>query len=119
MKRTITIVILLLGLIAMKPAAAQQLTFYYYPDANVYYNPSAKQYIYFTNGAWTPVAVLPGTVVVKNKPRVVVYSNTPQVWVLNKEHIVKYKKQPNGKAVGYKGTNTNKAQGKGKGKAKN
>jgi hypothetical protein len=119
MKRTITAILLLLAITAGKPSMAQQLTFYYYPDANVYYNPAKKQYIYYTNGAWMPVAVLPGTVVVRNKPRVVVYSNTPQVWILNKEHVVKYKNQPNGKAVGYKGTNPNKAQGKAKGKGKN
>jgi len=118
MKRAITAILLLLAIIATNPVAAQQLTFYYYPDANVYYNPAKKQYIYFNNGAWTPVAVLPGTIVVKNKPRVVVHSNTPDVWVLNKEHVIKYKNQPNGKAVGYKGTNPNKAQGKARAKGK-
>jgi len=112
-------VVLLLAITAGKSSMAQQLTFYYYPDANVYYNPAKKQYIYYTGTTWTPVTVLPGTMVVKNKPRVVVYSNTPQVWVMNKEHVVKYKNQPNGKAVGYKGTNANKAQGKAKGKGKN
>ena len=112
MKRIITALFFLVAVAFGKTALAQQLKFYYYPQANVYYDPAHKQYIYYTGSAWTPVAVLPTGVVVTNAPRVVVYSSTPAVWKLNPQHVVKYKNYPNGKATGYKGTNPNKAKGK-------
>lgn len=56
-----------------------------------------------------------------NGLRYVVYNQTPDVWIVNDAHVKKYKavKQnnyPQGKAVGYKGTNPNKALGRGNGK---
>ena len=96
--------------------AQQKLRFYYYPSANVYYDVANKQYIYLDNGTWTTVSTLPSTIAVDRKRRVTVYSDVPQVWQYNPEHIAKYQNQPDnypkGKAVGYKGTNPNKAKGR-------
>ena len=91
---------------------AQQMKFYYYPKANVYYNPSTKRYIYLENGTWTTVQTLPKKTTIWGIPRVAIYGNDSKIWLKNGDHVVKYKNYPNGKAVGYKGTNPNKAQGK-------
>ena len=90
---------------------AQQLKFYYYPSSNIYYDVSKKKYIYPANGTWNTVTVLPAKVRVGPAPRVVVYHSSPQVWASNADHVKKYN-PPKGKAVGYKGTNANKAKGK-------
>src|SRR5689334_21968617 len=92
---------------------AQQVKFYYYPKANVYYDPSAKRYIYLENGNWTTVQTLPKKTTIFGIPRVEIFGDKDsKIWEKNSEHVVKYKYHPNGKAVGYKGTNPNKAQGK-------
>lgn len=106
--------LLLLIAVAVQRSEAQQLKFYYYPTPNVYYDVANNQYIYLNNGTWVTTSALPPTVKVKGYRKVVVYNPTPQVWVNNSDHLKKYKvtPAPKGKAVGYKGTNTNKAQGK-------
>ena len=94
---------------------AQQLRFYYYPSSNVYYDPAKKVYFYQNSGSWTSVRTLPTDIRVASTPRVTVYHNNPEVWRDNEVHIKKYKDtSPRGKAVGYKGSNPNKAKGKGK-----
>ena len=97
---------------------AQKTRYYYYPTANVYYDVANKQYIYANNGSWTTAPSLPATVSLTNKRRVLVYKGTNEVWQNNAAHVTKYKGKttntPKGKAVGYKGTNPNKAKGKGK-----
>ena len=86
---------------------AQQLRFYYYPAKKVYF--------YQNSGSWTSVRTLPTGIRVASAPRVTVYHTTPEVWRDNEAHIKKYKDtSPKGKAVGYKGSNPNKAKGKGK-----
>ena len=124
------LLLLVLFFAATGLAVNAQKKFYYYPGSNVYYDVAQKQYIYLNDGSWTPVTSLPTSLRVGRSPRYVVYSQTPEVWGQNQEHVKKYKapKQknyPNGKAVGYKGShpnkavgksNSNKAQGKAKGK---
>lgn len=111
MKKLIFLLLLVAGMAA--GASAQQRKFYYYPSANVYYDPGTKLYIYPAGGNWTRVKVLPAGFKVSGAPRYTVYSERPEVWVHNGDHQKKYN-APNGKAVGYKGTNPNKAKGKGK-----
>ena len=95
-------------------AKAQNLKFYYYPDNNVYYDVASHQYVYLNNGAWTTVQTLPSGITLVKSPRYVVYNPTKEVWRNNAVHIKKY---PKGKAVGYKGTNPNKANGQTKPKS--
>jgi hypothetical protein len=100
-------------------AVDAQKKFYYYPASNVYYDLSQKQYVYLDGSNWTPVRSLPAGLNV-GRSKYVVYSQTPEVWNQNAAHVKKYKapkqqKTPNGKAVGYKGTNPNKAAGKANG----
>ncbi len=119
MKKVLIVLFMFASLIMFKQANAQQLKFYYYPNNNVYYDVAHKQYIYSDNGNWTTVTTLPSGLRVVNTPRYIIYNPTPQVWVQNPIHLKKYKNNyPKGKAVGYKGTNPNKAIGKGTGKSK-
>jgi hypothetical protein len=91
---------------------AQKLKYYYYPGANVYFDIANMQYIYPSNGTWTTATALPAGLVVTNRPRVIMYNETPEIWQNNQTHVTKYKTKtthlPKGKAVGYKGTNPNK-----------
>ena len=112
MKKIIMALLFILGFALGNNVQAQHLRFYYYPKSNVYYDPAHKQYIYSSNGSWTTVQTLPASVTVKGDRRVVVYSQTPEVWQQNATHVEKYKNYPEGRAVGYKGTNPNKAKGK-------
>ena len=109
MKKILILLVLVAGFVFT--GFAQQLKFYYYPGSNIYYDVSKKKYIYPANGSWKTVNVLPAGVRVGSTPRVVVYHASPQVWVSNADHVKKYN-PPKGKAVGYKGTNVNKAKGK-------
>ena len=112
MKKIFFALVLFCSLLSFQKAGAQRLKFYYYPNSNVYYDVAHKQYIYSNNGNWTPVTTLPGGMNVVRSRRVIVYHNTPEIWMDNPGHIKKYKHYPNGKAVGYKGTNPNKGKGK-------
>ena len=112
MKKLIFILCILFAATVPVSVQAQQMKFYYYPQSNVYYDPGKKHYIYLENGTWTTVGVLPKKVTIWGIPRVAIYGNDSKIWLKNSDHVVKYKNHPNGKAVGYKGTNPNKAQGK-------
>lgn len=125
MKQFFAAVVLSMALLFGQKAEAQQLRFYYYPASNVYYDIANQQYIYPSGGTWVTRGALPSRATVLGTDRVVVYSATPQVWRANATHKAKYRGKsttaPQGKAVGYKGSNPNKAQGKvtaSKGKAK-
>jgi hypothetical protein len=120
MKKILIAIFCLAAFLIFKPANAQQqqMRFYYYPSSNMYYDITNKQYIYSDNGNWTTVTTLPSTVTLNRTGRVIVYSPNKEVWQQNPEHLKKYKAKhyPNGKAVGYKGSNYHKAQGKMKSK---
>jgi hypothetical protein len=110
MKKIILSLLLVAGIAFSSDA--QKVKYYYYPGANVYYDIANKQYIYPSNGTWTTVTSLPAGMAVTNKPRVIMYNETGDVWQNNQQHVTKYKTKtthlPKGKAVGYKGTNPNK-----------
>ena len=90
MKKILFLVFLMIGFSILNNAQAQKTKFYYYPSSNVYFNTASGKYIYNNNGQWTTVKSLPA-----KKPldphRVIVYNNTPEVWVNNPSHIKKYK----------------------------
>lgn len=125
MKQFFAAVLLSIALFIGGQAEAQQLRFYYYPASNAYYDVANQKYIYPSGGTWVTRGALPSRLAVLGTDRVVVYSSTPQVWRYNTTHKAKYRGKsaaaPQGKAVGYKGSNPHKAQGKAgapKGKAK-
>jgi hypothetical protein len=91
MKKLIFSLCIVASLLIANDSQAQRLRFYYYPDRNVYYDPGHSQYIYDNNGNWTTVRTLPSGYVVRNSPRVTIYSDRPEVWTYNEEHRTKYK----------------------------
>ena len=110
MKKILFAILFFFSLTSFKEAGAQKLKFYYYPSSNVYYNTVDNQYVYMNNGNWVNGTALPANINVKNSRRVIVYNPNPKVWENNSVHVKKYKNNyPNGKAVGYKGTNPNKS----------
>ena len=66
-------------------------SYYYYPTANVYYNPVRRTYWYPRNGVWISVGVLPANIVVVNQPRYDVYYDGDEVWRDNSFHCQRYK----------------------------
>ncbi len=70
--------------------------YYYYPGSNVYYNAGPKLYYYNSGSSWKGVSVLPpGITITTGAPRYIVYHNTPEVWLNNDMHVVKYKANKN------------------------
>jgi len=72
------------------PAYGDQ-SFYYYPDANVYYDVNCNKYIYNNGGGWLTVNVLPSNICLTNIPRFTVYHRGPQVWLDNAVHMRNYR----------------------------
>jgi len=92
MKKIIVMLAVLFAL-GFKQASAQRISFYYYPSADVYFNISTGNYIYYNPGttAWVTVRTLPARIVVTRTPRYIVYYNGPEVWRDNGLHKGKYK----------------------------
>jgi hypothetical protein len=125
MKQFFAAVLLITALAFGTEADAQRKKFYYYPASNVYFDVANKTYVYPSGGTWVTRSALPSRADVLGTDRITVYSESPQVWRYNATHKAKYRGKsataPQGKAVGYKGTNPNKAQGRSdvpRGKAK-
>jgi hypothetical protein len=93
MKKTIVVFVVLFALLSFKQAAAQRVTFYYYPSSNVYYNVSTHDYVYYDPGTttWVTVQSLPATITFTKTPKYTVYYNGPDVWKDNAMHKKKYK----------------------------
>ena len=91
MKKIIFLLALAIGIQATGSLHAQRVKYYYYPSANVYYNPVTGQYVYYNNNTWTPVRTLPTTIRVVHTQRYIVYHNGPEIWMDNAEHMRKYK----------------------------
>ena len=68
----------------------EQQEYYYYPRANVYYNPGTRQYSYPRNGVWVSVSTPNFDFSISNMPRQVVYSDRPEVWLQNRDHVNQY-----------------------------
>jgi hypothetical protein len=63
-----------------------QQGYYYYPDVNVYYDPTYNDYMYNNGSAWLTVNVLPYNIRLGGLPRFMVYHRGPQVWLDNGYH---------------------------------
>ncbi|MFN2457092.1 MAG: hypothetical protein ABR502_02715 [Chitinophagaceae bacterium] len=112
MKKILIVLLVITALFTTSDIQAQKVKYYYYPAANVYYNPVTKQYAYVDNGTWNWYNAEPATAV-SGQRRVLVYHTNEAVWADNATHAAKYKVTPvpKGKAVGYKGTNPNRKSG--------
>jgi hypothetical protein len=119
MKQLFAAILLTVALAVGQKTSAQRLRFYYYPASNVYYDVANKTYIYPSNGVWVTRSAAASRDIVLGTNRVIVYSETPQVWRYNATHRAKYRGKsagaPYGRAIGHKGTHPNKAKGTKKG----
>lgn len=79
----------------------QQQSFYYYPQANVYYNVASHQYLYPRNGVWVSVATPHFSFSFSNMPHETVYYDGPEIWMENRVHISRYRGIPHEDAYYY------------------
>lgn len=67
--------------------------FFYYPSANVYYNPSMGNYWYRNSrNVWINVNTLPSQIVIINQPRHEIFYDGLEVWRANPVHFKRYKR---------------------------
>ena len=69
-----------------------KLKFYYYPEKNVYYNVENSNYLYSLNGgkSWDSLKMNEAKETKALGKREVIYSETPQVWRSNMQHLKSY-----------------------------
>jgi hypothetical protein len=91
MKKLFILTVILFVMVQLSPASAQKHKFYYYPGSNVYYDVSAKQYIYFNGSNWVTVRTLPASIKASQSNRAIVYHTGKNVWIGNAAHSKKYK----------------------------
>jgi hypothetical protein len=64
--------------------------YYFYPQANVYYEPSSRMYWHQRNGVWVRVNVLPSTIIINGTPRYEVWYDGTEVWREHPSHCRRY-----------------------------
>lgn len=92
MKKIWMALLLISSMAFMNNASAQKVSYYYYPDANVYYNPHTHRYAYADNDNWGYYDNLPSTYHLSKK-YVTIYgtSDNDEIWRDNAMHREKYK----------------------------
>jgi hypothetical protein len=97
------LIILIAGMFTAVAVNAQtdstkNIDYYFYPEANVYYNPQTKTYSWFdqSRASWTTGIQLPLAFKIKdeNKFNTIKYPGT-DIWVANPDHIKIYGNQVN------------------------
>lgn len=92
MKKILLVVFVVAGLAFSGKVQAQKVSFYYYPDQNVYYNTRTHQYAYNDNGNWTYHRNVHRNMRVTGHSHVTVYgSRNVDIWNENENHRNKYK----------------------------
>jgi len=78
--------------------AQLSVRFYFYPSANVYYDPVRTEYYYYDapRTSWVTVRTLPRTIII-DRTYNVVYYNGRDPWKYNKSHKAKYYKPKKGR----------------------
>ncbi|WP_210513902.1 hypothetical protein [Hymenobacter terricola] len=82
-----------LGHPAWGPAAPAGSQYYYIPEIDGYYDLAARHYIVQRNGAWVPVATVPGYSTSSFHPVVVDYRGR-QPWAQYRDHHARYYRRP-------------------------
>jgi hypothetical protein len=92
MKKILMALLVIASLSFANNASSQRVSYYYYPDANVYYNPRTHQYAYGDNDNWGYYSTLPSTYHI-GKKYVTIYgtSDNDEIWRDNAIHRDKYK----------------------------
>ena len=73
--------------------APQRSKYFYYPRANVYYNPYAHNYYYLNNGAWISANSLPREVYLDRYYQAVYCDEGENIWDNNQSNV-NYYRQP-------------------------
>lgn len=68
--------------------------YYYYPQANVYFNPVAHNYFYARNGAWVTVNALPRDMYLGQSYQEVYCNDNENIWAYNRSHVDCYRPAP-------------------------
>jgi hypothetical protein len=70
----------------------KQYTFYYYPEWNAYYDVRNKYYIYSIDGGktWDTITNSSNTVTNTLGEKIVLHSNSPEIWMENEQHRNQY-----------------------------
>lgn len=74
--------------------APERRDYYYYPKANVYYNPIAHNYAYQRNGAWISVNTLPRDIYLDQQYQDVYCNDNEDIWAYNSTHVDYYRPAP-------------------------
>ncbi|MFC4230944.1 hypothetical protein ACFOW1_03515 [Parasediminibacterium paludis] len=74
--------------------APERRSYYYYPQANVYFNPIAHNYCYARNGAWITVNTLPRDIYLDQNYQEVYCNDNEDIWAYNRAHIDCYRPAP-------------------------
>lgn len=74
--------------------APDRRAYYYYPRANVYYNPIGHNYYYPNNGVWISVNTLPRDVYLDQQYQEVYCNDNEDIWDYNRTHVDYYRPAP-------------------------
>ena len=65
--------------------------YYYYPDAEVYFNSSTGYYFYYSNGGWITTLTLPSRFILHHDHRVHLRIQNDRPYIYHKQHLEKYR----------------------------
>ena len=71
-------------------ASVEQVSYYYYPGANIYFNPLTRMYFYSNEGTWVSVSVLPEGFPLGNVYHTVYCRPSENIWYYNSCHRRKW-----------------------------
>lgn len=92
MKKILLVLFIAAGMAFSGKVQAQRISFYYYPDLDVYYNTRTHQYAYSDNGNWTYHRSLPRTMRTRGHEHVTVWGQrNVDIWNDHDSHREKYK----------------------------
>ena len=69
----------------------RQQSFYYYPQSNVYYSFTSRQYIYPFKNSWVVSERLPRYICIDREPRAIVTHSGFDVWNDNRYHVYQFR----------------------------
>ena len=95
------------GIVSCDNFSQKQFEFYYYPQKNIYYSVTDKEYFYSLDGGatWDSVAATTTTEPPTLGAKEIVYSNSPDIYTQNSTHLQQF----NGRPVNITGTDTGTA----------
>ena len=92
------------GIVSCDNFSQKQFEFYYYPQKNIYYSLTDKEYFFSLDGgaSWDSVTVATATESAILGPKEIVYSSSPEIYTQNRTHLQQF----NGRVINITGTDT-------------